>query len=351
MRVLLTGGTGHLGRAIAAGLTREGHRVRILARRPGDDPGVEWVQGDLSAAPDLGPALAGVDAVVHAATDSPAARRGGFRPLDPVRSPTGVDIDGTAALLAAAAKAPVGHFLHVSITGLGQAARISPYARVKLAAEELVMTSSVPWSILRASGFHWLLERMLARMARRPVLVLPGDLHMQPVDSDDVAGSSSPVWTTAGAASARTSSDRRRSRCAGSPRWPRFPAGGRLGAVRPGRRRRLRGAGGARRVGGSGPRGVREWAAEMSNRTVHGVMHLAWVGDGTGWYRGRWRCASGPEARPQARRPPGAPAGDRAGLGDPAARRRAQPVSGSAGKRTPKRSTRPGMLSGSISSA
>jgi hypothetical protein len=25
----------------------------------------------------------------------------------------------------------------------------------------------------------------------------------------------------------------------------------------------------------------------MSNRTVHGVMHLAWVGDGTGWYRGR----------------------------------------------------------------
>jgi uncharacterized protein YbjT (DUF2867 family) len=188
MRVLLTGGTGHLGRAIAAGLTREGHRVRILARRPGDDPGVEWVQGDLSAAPDLGPALAGVDAVVHAATDSPAARRGGFRPLDPVRSPTGVDIDGTAALLAAAAKAPVGHFLHVSITGLGQAARISPYARVKPAAEELVMTSSVPWSILRASGFHWLLERMLARMARRPVLVLPGDVHMQPVDSDDVAG-------------------------------------------------------------------------------------------------------------------------------------------------------------------
>jgi Protein of unknown function (DUF2867) len=28
-----------------------------------------------------------------------------------------------------------------------------------------------------------------------------------------------------------------------------------------------------------------EWAAEMANRTVHGVMHLGWVPDGTGGYR------------------------------------------------------------------
>lgn len=30
-----------------------------------------------------------------------------------------------------------------------------------------------------------------------------------------------------------------------------------------------------------------EWAAEMANRTVHGVMHLSWVPDGTGNYRGQ----------------------------------------------------------------
>ncbi len=30
-----------------------------------------------------------------------------------------------------------------------------------------------------------------------------------------------------------------------------------------------------------------EWAAEMANRTVHSVMHLAWVPDGTGGYRGQ----------------------------------------------------------------
>jgi uncharacterized protein YbjT (DUF2867 family) len=187
MRILVTGGTGHLGRAIMTRLHRDGHRVRILARRPGDDPSVEWVQGDLGAAGDLGPALADVDAVIHAATNSPAAQRGGFRPLDFVRSPTDVDIRGTQALLAAAAEASVEHFVHVSIVGLPPMARINPYSRVKLAAEQLVKASEVPWSIVRATGFYWLLERMLAKLARRPPLLLPGDVRMEPVDSDDFA--------------------------------------------------------------------------------------------------------------------------------------------------------------------
>jgi Protein of unknown function (DUF2867) len=29
-----------------------------------------------------------------------------------------------------------------------------------------------------------------------------------------------------------------------------------------------------------------EWAAEIVNRTVHGVMHIGWVADGSGGYRG-----------------------------------------------------------------
>jgi uncharacterized protein YbjT (DUF2867 family) len=187
MRILVTGGTGHLGYAITAGLKRDGHQVRILARRPGDDPSVEWVHGDLGTGIDLGPALAGVDTVVHAATNSPAAQRGGFALRDFVRSPTDVDIDGTTALLAAAADASVEHFVHVSIVGLSHMAGINPYSRVKLAAEELVKGSAVPWSIVRATGFFWLLERMLAKMARRRIMMLPADVRMQAVDSDEFA--------------------------------------------------------------------------------------------------------------------------------------------------------------------
>ncbi len=186
MRIVVTGGTGHLGRSIVAQLIAGGHQVRVLARQPGEDAAIEWVRGDLGTGEVVVEAVTGMGTVVHAATNSPAARRGSFRPTDFVRSPTDVDVDGTRALLAAAADASVEHFIHVSIVGLEHMARL-PYSRVKLRAEELVRGSAVPWSIVRATGFYWLLERMLAKMARRPVMLLPRDVGMQPVDSDDFA--------------------------------------------------------------------------------------------------------------------------------------------------------------------
>jgi uncharacterized protein YbjT (DUF2867 family) len=145
------------------------------------------VQADLGACPDLAAAVAGVDVVVHAATNSPAARRGGFRPFDFVRSPTDVDVDGTSRLLTAAAEAEVQHFVHVSIVGLEHMAAINPYSRVKLEAEQLVRESQLSWSIVRATGFYWLLARMLATMTRRSPVLLPGDVHMEPVDSAEFA--------------------------------------------------------------------------------------------------------------------------------------------------------------------
>ena len=186
MNILVTGGTGHLGRAVVAGLRASGHRVRVLARRPGKDPGIDWRQGDLATGEGVADATSGIEAIVHAATHSPAAQRGGLRPLDFVRSPTDVDIDGTKALLAAAEDAAVEHFVHVSIVGLKHMARF-PYSRVKLSAEELVQTSAVPWSIVRATGFYWLLDRMLARIVNRPPVLLPAEVRMQPVDSDEFA--------------------------------------------------------------------------------------------------------------------------------------------------------------------
>lgn len=40
-----------------------------------------------------------------------------------------------------------------------------------------------------------------------------------------------------------------------------------------------------------------EWAAEIANRTVHGVMHLSWVPDGTGGYRGQMAVLVRPNGR------------------------------------------------------
>lgn len=185
MRILVTGGTGHLGRDIVSLLKDQGHQVRVLARTPGQDPAVEWIHGDLATGQGITDAVSGVEVIVHAATFSPTARRGAIRPVDLVRSPPDVDIGGTRQLLGAAGQAGVTHFLYVSIVGVEHARM--PYARLKATAEDLVRQSGVPHSIVAATGFYWLLDRMLGRMGRLPVWPLPTKLPLQPGDEGDFA--------------------------------------------------------------------------------------------------------------------------------------------------------------------
>ncbi|MBR1176575.1 NAD(P)H-binding protein [Bradyrhizobium sp. KB893862 SZCCT0404] len=181
---LVTGGTGHLGRDIVDRLVRAGSRVRVLARTPGVRSDVEWAAADLAAGAGLQDALHDVDTVIHAATFSPIARRGGIRPIDFFRSPSAVDVEGTERLLACGEKAGVRHFLHVSIVGLDEATL--PYARVKLAGERLVRASALSWSIVRAMPFYYLLDRLLAGLSWLPVWPVP-TTRFDPVDTSDVA--------------------------------------------------------------------------------------------------------------------------------------------------------------------
>jgi uncharacterized protein YbjT (DUF2867 family) len=185
--ILITGGTGHLGHETIARLQGDtSKKIRVLARSPGEDSSVDWVKGDLATGDGIADAVAGAQTVVHAATFSPAARRGYLLPADMFRSPPAVDVDGTRRLLDEARRAGVAHFLYVSIVGV-EHARL-PYARLKAAAEKLVRSSEVPWSIARATGFYWLLDRMLGRLERLPVWPLPTRVPMQTVDSADFAG-------------------------------------------------------------------------------------------------------------------------------------------------------------------
>jgi nucleoside-diphosphate-sugar epimerase len=112
--VLVTGGTGHLGRDIVRRLVEKGHPVRVFARSPGPETDVEWATGDLATGDGPAPALQDVRTVINAATYSPA-RGGGFRPVDFFKSPAEVDVDGTRRILALCEAAGVQHFLHVSI--------------------------------------------------------------------------------------------------------------------------------------------------------------------------------------------------------------------------------------------
>ena len=173
MNVLVTGGTGALGRDVVNGLRASGHRVRVLSRRPGT--GADWAQGDLGSGKGVEAALYDMEAVVHAASAATQPWR--------LRA---VDVDGTRRLLEAAKRARVKHFVYISIVGMEGVAYA--YYRSKLLAEAIVTENIVPWSILRATQFHTLMETFLSVFARPPrIAAVPFAWQFQPVDTREVA--------------------------------------------------------------------------------------------------------------------------------------------------------------------
>ena len=172
MNVLVTGGTGTLGRRVVSRLRQSGHRATILTRHPRGH--VDAVAGDLTTGAGLQRAIAGIDSVIHAATTARESLSGA------------ADVKGTRRVIEAARQARVKHFVYISIVGIDRVAY--PYYRTKLACEAVVREGGVPWSILRATQFHELMEVFLRRFSRVPrLLAAPLGWQFQPVDSDEVA--------------------------------------------------------------------------------------------------------------------------------------------------------------------
>src|SRR6266581_1701729 len=173
MNVLVTGGTGALGRDLVVALRSAGHRCRVMSRRPGT--GADWAQGDVATGKGLDAAVADMEAVVHAA--SAAAQPWRLR---------ATDVHGTRRMLEAAKRAHVKHFVYVSIVGMEGIAY--PYYRAKLAGPAIMAESIASWSILRATQFHTRMEIFLGAFSRLPRLcAVPFAWQFQPVDTRDVA--------------------------------------------------------------------------------------------------------------------------------------------------------------------
>jgi uncharacterized protein YbjT (DUF2867 family) len=118
-------------------------------------------------------AVRGVDTIVHCAST-------------PVRTQQ-VDVAGTERLLELASAAGVSHLLYISIVGIDDFP--FSYYQAKLATERRIEASSVPFTILRATQFHELLdERFLPPLFRLPLVALvPTELKFQVIDSGEVA--------------------------------------------------------------------------------------------------------------------------------------------------------------------
>jgi uncharacterized protein YbjT (DUF2867 family) len=171
--VLVTGATGHLGSHLLPRLLASGHQVRTFSRstRTTMKPGLAAFTGDLTDGTGLADAVAGVDTVVHCASD----------PRHPVS-----DVTSTNNLLKALAKCGTdAHMLYISIVGVD--AVPCNYYRAKHEAEQAVETAKLSWTIQRATQFHTFVDAMVGRLAQSPLMVLPRGFAFQPVATAEVA--------------------------------------------------------------------------------------------------------------------------------------------------------------------
>jgi uncharacterized protein YbjT (DUF2867 family) len=166
--ILLTGGTGTLGRHVVPLLQDAGSKVRVLSRHGHESgDGIEYVTGDLLKGEGIEPAVDGAEIIVHLA--------GG---------PKGDD-EATRNLVRAASRAGVQHLVYISVIGADRVPL--GYFRNKLGAERAVADSGLPWTTLRAAQFHEFVLNVVQNLAKLPVIPVPGGLRFQSVDSGEVA--------------------------------------------------------------------------------------------------------------------------------------------------------------------
>lgn len=139
-RILVTGVTGKQGGALAQTLIARGHHVRGLTRNPSSDAakaaaskGIELVRGDFEDAPSLLAAAKGVDAVFAMSTP--------FEAGEAAETRQGI------ALVDAAAKAGVAHFVYSSVAGANLRTGI-PHFDSKLHVEEHLGGRDLPWTVI-----------------------------------------------------------------------------------------------------------------------------------------------------------------------------------------------------------
>jgi uncharacterized protein YbjT (DUF2867 family) len=175
--ILVTGGTGTLGRRLVPGLTEAGCAVRVLTRRGrADEDGVRYLAGDLATGEGIEPAVDGVGTIVHCA--------GGNK---------GDDVLTRNLVRAVSSRAGTPHLVYISVVGADRVPIVSAVDRAmfgyfgfKLASERIIAESGLPWTTLRATQFHDLILTTVRQLAKLPVVPAPVG-RFQPVETDEVA--------------------------------------------------------------------------------------------------------------------------------------------------------------------
>lgn len=166
MKIVVIGGTGLIGSKLVSKLREHSH----WAVPASPDTGVNTLTGEGLAA-----ALEGADVVVDV-SNSPSFEDAAV--LNFFQTSTG-------NLLAAAAPAEVGHYVALSVVGTERLSE-SGYFRAKIAQENLIKESSIPYSIVHATQFFEFVWR-IADDATDGGTVRLASVLIQPMAAEDVA--------------------------------------------------------------------------------------------------------------------------------------------------------------------
>jgi uncharacterized protein YbjT (DUF2867 family) len=188
MRVAITGGTGFVGRYLAARLVERGHEVVILGgpakgERSSLPPQANLVAVDIGDLDGLSAAFQGCTAVAHCA---------GINREIGSQTYAAVHIQGTSNVVKAAQTAGVERLVMLSFLR-ARPDGPSEYHRSKWRAEELVRGSRLTWTVLKSGVIHGRGDHMLDHLSRAfytfPIFGVVGmrERPVRPVAVDDVA--------------------------------------------------------------------------------------------------------------------------------------------------------------------
>lgn len=164
MRIAVAGGTGVVGRHVVDAVRSGGGNPVVLTRGTGID---------LTTGAGLDAALEGVDAIVDTANISTLSADAATRFFEAA----------TGNLVASAARVGVAHVVLLSIVGIDRMPH--DYYAGKLAQEQVVEASRVPWTILRATQCHEFAGQLFARSKLGPLHIAPR-ARVQPVAAQEV---------------------------------------------------------------------------------------------------------------------------------------------------------------------
>ena len=171
--ILITGASGTLGKELCKVLSANNTPYIAISRNEMDiDPPAKWMYADLNSGEGLNKLPSKIDTVIHLATNASNKN-------------SASDPELTNEMLKFSRTKNVSHFIYMSIVGIDKIPY--PYYEQKLQSENYVISGNLPFTILRATQFHQLIDFFLSNSLKFPIALLPKKYKFQPIAPKSVA--------------------------------------------------------------------------------------------------------------------------------------------------------------------